>query len=120
MVQVETTVSALPTAAVADVLTALAEYLPECPHLEFVLRWLRLLCLKHGPAMQVCISGFLSARRLALYITVQALLDHGFRLILLTILLPFPTQKACLKSAQQVQLVRSESVGFCCRSCPAR
>jgi hypothetical protein len=47
-------VASLPTAAVADVLSLLAEYMPECPHLEFILRWLRLLCIKHGPALQVC------------------------------------------------------------------
>ena len=54
LLQVETTVASLPTAAVADVLSLLAEYMPECPHLEFILRWLRLLCIKHGPALQVC------------------------------------------------------------------
>ena len=46
-------VAGLPSAAVADVLTLLAEFMPECPHLEFILKWLRLLCLKHGPALQV-------------------------------------------------------------------
>jgi hypothetical protein len=39
---------------VADVLSLLAENMPECPHLEFILRWLHLLCIKHGPALQVC------------------------------------------------------------------
>ena len=52
-VQVDTTVASLPSAAVADVLTLLAEYMPECPHLEFILKWLRSLCLKHGSALQV-------------------------------------------------------------------
>ena len=51
--QVGITVAALPTAAVADVLALLAEYLPVCPHLEFILKWLQALCLKHGPAIQV-------------------------------------------------------------------
>ncbi len=55
--QVDTTVASLPSAAVADVLTLLAEYMPECPHLEFILKWLRSLCLKHGPALQVCSSS---------------------------------------------------------------
>ena len=50
----DTTVASLPSAAVADVLALLAEYMPECPHLEFILKWLRSLCLKHGPALQVC------------------------------------------------------------------
>lgn len=52
--------AALPTAAVADVLALLAEYLPVCPHLEFILKWLQALCLKHGPAIQVsllCLQG---------------------------------------------------------------
>ena len=49
--------AALPTAAVADVLALLAEYLPVCPHLEFILKWLQALCLKHGPAIQVSILG---------------------------------------------------------------
>ena len=53
--QVDTTVASLPSAAVADVLTLLAEYMPECPHLEFILKWLRLLCLKHGS----CTTGLL-------------------------------------------------------------
>ena len=58
--QVGITVAALPTAAVADVLALLAEYLPVCPHLEFILKWLQALCLKHGPAIQVsllCLQG---------------------------------------------------------------
>ncbi len=54
LMQVDTTVASLPSAAVADVLTLLAEYMPECPHLEFILKWLRSLCLKHGPTLQVC------------------------------------------------------------------
>ena len=52
--------AALPTAAVADVLALLAEHLPVCPHLEFILKWLQALCLKHGPAIQVsllCLQG---------------------------------------------------------------
>lgn len=53
--QVDTTVAALPSAAVADILTLLAEFMPECPHLEFILKWLRALCIKHGPTLQVCI-----------------------------------------------------------------
>ena len=51
--QVDTVVAGLPSAAVSDVMKLLAEFMPECPHLEFILKWLRSLCLKHGPALQV-------------------------------------------------------------------
>ncbi len=43
----------VPTAALVDVLAALAEYMTDCPHLEFLLSWVRSICLRHGTTLQV-------------------------------------------------------------------
>ena len=52
--QVDMVAGSVPTAALADVLAALAEYMTDCPHLEFLLKWVRSLCLRHGTTLQVC------------------------------------------------------------------
>lgn len=45
--------NSLPPAALTEVLAALAEALGDSPHIEFLLRWVRCLCLQHGNTLQV-------------------------------------------------------------------
>ncbi len=42
----------LPTATLPDVLQTLATLLADSPHAEYVLFWLRALCVAHGAALQ--------------------------------------------------------------------
>ncbi len=51
--QVEMIAGSVPTAALVDVLAALAEYMTDCPHLEFLLSWVRSISLRHGTTLQV-------------------------------------------------------------------
>jgi periodic tryptophan protein 2 len=51
--QVDVVASSVPTAALMEVLGALAEYFADCPHVEFLLHWVRSICLKHGTVLQV-------------------------------------------------------------------
>ena len=51
--QVDLVAARVPAAVAAEVLDALARALGECAHIEFLLRWVRALCLHHGPALQV-------------------------------------------------------------------
>ena len=44
--------AAMPLAAVTTLLVVLAGLLPSSPHLEFMLSWLRALCLHHGNVLQ--------------------------------------------------------------------
>ena len=37
-----------------QLLAALAEIALQTPHLEYLLGWVQALCLRHGPAIQVC------------------------------------------------------------------
>ena len=53
MEQVELVANSLPPAALTEVLAALAEAMAESPHIEFLLRWVRCICLQHGNALQV-------------------------------------------------------------------
>ena len=50
--QVDMVAARVPAVALVEVLSALAEALGECPHLEFLLRWVRAVCLHHGAALQ--------------------------------------------------------------------
>ncbi|KAK9830156.1 hypothetical protein WJX72_010038 [[Myrmecia] bisecta] len=50
--QVIAVAGGLPTASVAPVLTALAEYLSDSPHMEFILEWVRAICVRHGATLQ--------------------------------------------------------------------
>ncbi|KAK9915110.1 hypothetical protein WJX75_004822 [Coccomyxa subellipsoidea] len=50
--EVDMIAGSVPTAALTDVLAALAEYMTDCPHLEFLLKWVRSLCLRHGTTLQ--------------------------------------------------------------------
>ena len=42
---------------VPQLLVALAELLPETPHLEYLLTWARAVCTRHGPALQAGSAG---------------------------------------------------------------
>ena len=44
--------STLPTAFVPMLLQALAEYLGSSPHVEFLLSWVRALCMAAGPQLE--------------------------------------------------------------------
>lgn len=50
--QVSSVTAGIPSASVAQVLVALAAYLADSPHLEFLLGWLRDVCVKHGKTLQ--------------------------------------------------------------------
>ncbi|KAL3138072.1 hypothetical protein ABBQ38_005303 [Trebouxia sp. C0009 RCD-2024] len=50
--QVSTVAAGVPSSSVSQVLVALASYLADSPHLEFLLCWLRHVCLKHGKTLQ--------------------------------------------------------------------
>ena len=50
--QVGYTAAAVPPSAVTMLLVVLAGSLPSSPHLEFMLSWLRALCLHHGDVLQ--------------------------------------------------------------------
>ncbi len=49
--------ASVPTAALTEVLGALAQYMTDCPHLEFLLNWVRSICLRHGTTLQVHLSS---------------------------------------------------------------
>ncbi len=49
--------SAIPSAFAPQVLVALAGYLEESAHLEFVLQWARSLCVSHGPHLESAAGG---------------------------------------------------------------
>ena len=51
-VQVGSVAAGVPSASVPQVLLALASYLADSPHLEFLLSWLRDICIKHGRSLQ--------------------------------------------------------------------
>lgn len=51
--------AAVPASALTEVLGALAEYFADCPHVEFLLHWVRSICLRHGPTLQVQAFGYL-------------------------------------------------------------
>lgn len=57
MRQVDVVAASVPRAALAGVLGALAEYIADCPHLEFLLMWVRSICLRHGTTLQVSLSS---------------------------------------------------------------
>ncbi|KAL0036124.1 hypothetical protein WJX79_004341 [Trebouxia sp. C0005] len=50
--QVGSVAAGVPSASVPQVLSALASYLADSPHLEFLLSWLRDICIKHGRSLQ--------------------------------------------------------------------
>ncbi|DBA78910.1 hypothetical protein WJX77_008158 [Trebouxia sp. C0004] len=50
--QVGSVAAGVPSASVPQVLLALASYLADSPHLEFLLSWLRDICIKHGRSLQ--------------------------------------------------------------------
>lgn len=50
--QVGSVAGGVPSASVPQVLVALASYLADSPHLEFLLGWLRDICIKHGRTLQ--------------------------------------------------------------------
>ena len=50
--QVASVAAAIPPSAVTTMLVELARSLSATPHLEFMLSWLRALCLHHGSALQ--------------------------------------------------------------------
>lgn len=50
--QVSNVAAAVPSSSVSQVLVALASYLADSPHLEFLLCWLRHVCVKHGKTLQ--------------------------------------------------------------------
>ena len=53
-VQLEVVAHGVPPAALTELLQILAEALGDSPHVEFLLQWVRALCLRHGTALQVC------------------------------------------------------------------
>ncbi len=53
LLQVDMIAGSVPAAALTDVLAALADYMTDSPHLEFLLKWVRSLCLRHGTTLQV-------------------------------------------------------------------
>ncbi|GLC52693.1 hypothetical protein PLESTB_000658000 [Pleodorina starrii] len=54
---VQTTAAGLPPVFVPAVLGALAECAAQCPHLEFVLSWVRTVCTAHGGLLKAAASG---------------------------------------------------------------
>lgn len=50
--QVAIVAAGIPSAAVGQVLVALGAYLADSPHLEFLLSWLRMLCVRHSKTLQ--------------------------------------------------------------------
>ena len=50
--QVGSIAAGIPSASVAQVLVALASYLTDSPHLEFMLGWLKHICIRHGRTLQ--------------------------------------------------------------------
>nr|ADF43197.1 UTP1m [Chlamydomonas reinhardtii] len=54
---VGTTAAGLPAMFVPTVLAALAEAAADCPHLEFLLGWVRAVCSAHGAALQAAAGG---------------------------------------------------------------
>ena len=50
--QVSSVAAGVPSASVPQVLVALASYLADSPHLEFLLSWLRDICVRHGRSLQ--------------------------------------------------------------------
>ena len=50
--QVSSVAAGIPSASVAQVLVALASYLTDSPHLEFLLSWLKHICIRHGRTLQ--------------------------------------------------------------------
>ena len=75
--QVDLVAARVPAVALVEVLNALAEALKECPHLEFLLRWVRALCLHHGSALQVCSLSLSVLWHLAPACTVKCRTLHG-------------------------------------------
>lgn len=51
--QVSSVAAGVSSSSVPQVLVALASYLADSPHLEFLLCWLRHVCLKHGKTLQL-------------------------------------------------------------------
>nr|ADI46885.1 UTP1f [Volvox carteri f. nagariensis] len=54
---VKTTVAGLPAVFVPAMLGTLAECAAQCPHVEFVLAWIRTLCTAHGPLLKAAAAG---------------------------------------------------------------
>lgn len=52
LVQVNLVAAGIPSAWVSQVLVALGMYLADSPHLEFLLSWLRTVCIRHSKALQ--------------------------------------------------------------------
>ncbi len=50
--QVSNVAAGVPSASVPQMLVALASYLADSPHLEFLLGWLQHVCVKHGRTLQ--------------------------------------------------------------------
>ena len=50
--QVAIVAAGIPSASVGQILVALGAYLADSPHLEFLLSWLRTVCIKHSKALQ--------------------------------------------------------------------
>ena len=52
----------VPSGALADMLTSLADLLTSAPHLEFMLTWVKALCVHHAPTLGPAAQGSTSSK----------------------------------------------------------